>query len=91
MKGVMDSPRVYILRIREECHPLFDPDVRLGRTVDDVHFPFTAVLEIALSTRRVCVLQMQSWRYLSPLLTKKLLYVTGFLQVCLTRGQYTIL
>ena len=29
------SPRVYI-RIREECHPLFDPDVRLGRRVDDV-------------------------------------------------------
>ena len=34
-------------------------------------FPFTAVLEIALSTRRACVLQMQSRRYLSPLLTKK--------------------
>ena len=29
-----------------------------------------AVLEIALSTRRACVLQMQSRRYLSPLLTK---------------------
>ena len=33
-------------------------------------FLFTAFLEIALSTRRACVLQMQSRRYLSPLLTK---------------------
>ena len=34
-------------------------------------FPFTAFLEIALSMQRVCVLQMQSRQYLSPLLTKK--------------------
>ena len=51
-------------------------------------FLFTAFLEIALSTRSACVLQMQSRR---PLLTQKLLYVRGFLQVCLASGQYTIL
>ena len=33
-------------------------------------FPFTAFLEIALSTHRTCALQMQSRWYLSPLLTK---------------------
>ena len=38
-----------------------------------------------------CVLQMQSRQYLSPLLTKDLLYVTGFLHVHPASGQYTIL
>jgi len=33
-------------------------------------FLFTAFLEIALSTQRACVLQMQSQRYLRPLLPK---------------------
>ena len=41
-------------------------------------FPFNAVLEIALSTHRVGVLQMQSQRYLSPLLTKNC--------YCMSRG-----